>query len=411
MGITNNKSDSKSSFRMVCCLRPSIKRNEFNGTIDISDNVKSKFATLIQSVFRGYRARKNMRYQLTDYSKLCQIVNDDYSTEKFDKNPKILQLQSLLPPFVLDDREKFFIESTTQTKHVALLYFDGSIFKGYINHNWQREGFGKLYLPGNSIYEGFFRRNYMEGRGRLYSIDGYVYDGYFYNSMFCGFGKLMSLDGLVYRGEWKDDKQNGYGNEQYSDGSNYAGNFVNGKKNGEGTFTWKNGNYYKGSFVDGELTGFGTYRWIDGRIYCGNWLNHKMEGPGLFIWPDKKKYIGNYSNDMKSGFGIFYSSDGKRFEGFWKNGKQNGKGVVINGTNKRTFFEYLEGQKIKALTDEVEIKCVEDEIEKGKKKIDLEKFLRLAREFSDLIKSQDSRSLNSIGKLLTNSTDKEKNGI
>ena len=391
----NSSSQSKSPgiiSRVFCCSAPSARPTDLRDTVLLNDNIKSKYSTLIQANFRGYLIRKKYNMKPNDFEKLCQVVDTDYSTEKYENNPKIIRLQSLLPKFELNEKEKFLIESSLGCKHVALSYFDGSLYKGFINAKWHREGYGILYTADNSIYEGFFKDNHMEGRGRLYSNDGYVYDGEFYNNMFNGFGKLISLDGVVYRGTWKNDKQSGYGEETYIDGSSYSGYFINGKKNGKGKFTWKNENNYEGNFVNDELNGFGVYRWKDGKIYGGNWINHKMEGVGLFRWPDKKKYIGNYKNDMKSGFGIFYSTDGKRFEGFWKEGKQHGKGCIVNN-ERRTYVEYYEGKKIKVINEEKEAKEVNDEIEKAKSKIDIIKYIQMEK---DLIGNVSFIKKNSI---------------
>ena len=403
MGVNNSNSSNLESQpniiqKAFCCGIHCHRPNEFRDTVLIGDNLKCKNITLLQAAFRGYRIRKLYHIKPNDFEKLCQVVDTDYSTEKFDNNPKIIRLQGLLPKFELNEKEKFIIESSINQKNVTLSYFDGSIYKGFINSKWQREGYGVLYLADNSIYEGFFRDNKMEGRGRLYSNDGYAYDGEFKDNMFNGFGKLISLDGVVYRGTWKNDKQNGYGEETYIDGSSYAGCFINGKKNGKGKFTWKNENCYEGNFVNDELTGFGVYRWKDGKIYCGNWIKHKMEGVGLFIWPDKKKYIGNYSNDMKNGFGIFFSTEGKKFEGFWKEGKQNGIGYIENNLYRRTYVEYQEGKKIRVINDPNECRDINDAIEQEKSKIEVSKYLLMEKELLDntchKVSSLKSDSLN-----------------
>ena len=364
--------------RVFCCTKsPTV--HDANDIVYIADdNIKNTYAIKIQAYFRGHITRSKVNILSQNYKKLCKEVPLDYPTTTLDANPTIMHLRSLVPPFQLNEKEKFIIESS-QNKHLALTYNDGSLYKGYVNMKYQRDSYGRLYCADNSVYEGFFKDNRMEGRGVLYSIDGYVYDGEFINGLFHGFGKLVSLNGVVYRGSWKNDMQNGYGEETYVDGSSYCGYFVNGKKNGKGRFVWNTRNSYEGMFVNDELTGYGVYRWKEGKIYMGNWLKHKMEGVGLFIWPDGKKYIGNYKNDMKDGFGIFYSID-KRYEGAWKNGKQHGKGVIVHNNGRVIYIEYYEGMKVRIIDNDMEIKEISGFIEEEKRKVGVERYVKLSQE-------------------------------
>ena len=400
MGISNQKNIAS---KILCCNGRNSQVYNKDIEVDkiIDNSTKFKYITLIQSFFRGYSIRKKYNCHPVNMSSLCQEMPSSFSTEKYENNEKIIKLRNLLSKFELNEKEKFQILSTNY-KNIVLKYFDGSIYKGYVNKNLLRECYGIYYFPNNSIYEGFFKNNKMEGRGRLFCIDGFVYDGEFVNNLFTGFGTLISLDGVIYKGNWLNDKQQGYGEETYIDGSYYKGFFINGKKNGKGKFTWKNGNYYEGDFLNDEITGIGTYHWKDGKIYSRNWKNHKMEGAGVFIWPDRKMYIGYYLNDTKNGFGIFYSTNNKKFEGFWKNGKQHGKGIVINNLQQKIFLEYNEGEKLNKINDIAEQEEIEKNILMEKNKINLTYYLELSNNIIKEIKNVENVSVNKDKDIISN---------
>jgi hypothetical protein len=308
----------------------------------------------IQSCFRGYLYRKNNITMLKSCSlnKILKIDMNKLPGELLDmnyehpiSNPKIKELQKLLPMFTLTEKEKYMLKISNLHKNV-IRYRDGSVYKGYFNKDWLKEGYGNLYMPDHSIYEGFFIRNFMEGRGRVLNSDGILYEGEFANNKANGFGKYMSLDGLTYVGSWKDEKQHGQGEENFPDGSRYEGEYFMGKKNGKGKFSWPNGVQYEGDLFNNDFHGSGVYRWKDGRLYQGQWQHNKMHGNGVFMWPDKKKYIGAYKNDNKHGFGCFIWPDGRKYEGFWEYGKQHGKGCYVNPIEGVVYGEWIKGIKV-----------------------------------------------------------------
>jgi hypothetical protein len=265
------------------------------------------------------------------------------------QNEIVQGIESKLGNFSLNDKESL-VNSYTKLKKYCIRYSDSSIYKGYFNKLWQKEGYGVLYLPDGSKYEGFFTNNVMSGRGRLISSNGYYYEGNFALNCANGLGKFVNNDGAIYVGYWKNDRQHGLGEEVYQDGSRYEGNFEFGKKSGKGLFIFPDNSQYNGSFENNMFHGFGIYRWSDGRIYQGEWGNNKMHGKGIFIWPDKKKYIGGYEDDKKDGFGIFIWPDGKTYEGMWKDGKQHGYGrILITSPEYKTLGEWADGKKIKTI--------------------------------------------------------------
>ena len=151
--------------KTLCCDPTYIKQEtklnitDYNNIID--EQQKNQNITLIQSYFRGYQIRKLYKMTPIEKKNLCQEIPFSYSTQKYDSNEKILKLRSLLPKFELTEKEKFEIESNSYKK-IALLYFDNTIYKGYVNNKNLRYGYGVLYYPSSTIYEGFFKNNKME---------------------------------------------------------------------------------------------------------------------------------------------------------------------------------------------------------------------------------------------------------
>ena len=355
-----------SSKEFFCCNHNNSLKN---ADISIKNKTESEQLSKIQANFRGYLFRKknhsllsnfntNNSSSITDLTKQIKEIPMSYSTEVQDNNPKIIKLKALLPKFEINEKEKYLLNISQELKPMALLYPGNSIYKGTVNSRFQKEGYGKLYLPDGSIYEGFFKENKMEGRGRLTNIEGFVYDGEFKNGQANGYGKYLKLDGTIYKGNWINEKLNGICEICNSDNSMYIGNFVNGKKNGRGKFIFPEGNFYEGFFSDDNINGEGYFKYRDGRIFIGNWKNNKMNGYGIFIWPDKKKYYGNYINNNKNGFGIFYWIDGKKYVGFWSEGKQHGYGYIETIDGKE-YGEWYEGKHIKSMNSEKEINIID----------------------------------------------------
>jgi hypothetical protein len=274
----------------------------------------------------------------------------DNEVEKIRLKEKVADTENLLGAFIIEEKEviRYLEDYKFKLRKYQILYPNGSVYIGYFNPDWEREGYGIYILEDGSKYEGTFQKNKMWGRGRLISIQGDYFEGEFKEDKASGFGKYVNKEGGVYIGYWKNDKQNGRGEELYVDGSQYDGLYHDGLKQGLGKFTWIDGSVYEGSFYKNNIEGSGIYRWMDGRIYHGQWKNNMMEGLGLFLWPDKKKYIGQYSKDKKSGYGIFLWPDGKKFEGQWSEGKQNGFGT-LTFNNKKKFGSWKNGLKEKWL--------------------------------------------------------------
>jgi hypothetical protein len=364
-----------------CCKR-CITGFEFKDDYILTSKKSIISLIILQSVYRGYIYRKKSKYGTlnpTISGNGLGMVDNFFIQEKKpgievsfttepqqESNSKIIKLKELLSPFELNEKETFMLKNNYLRRY-AILYNDKSLYKGYYNKDWLREGYGVYYLSDGSIYEGFFKDNNMEGRGRLLNSDGFCYEGDFLDNKANGFGKYMSLDGITYIGYWKNEKQHGFGEEIYPDGSRYEGDFENGKKNGKGKFICYDGQQYEGDFLNNDIHGYGTYKWKDGRIFQGNWANNKMEGNGIFAWPDKKRYAGSYKQDNKQGYGVFIWPDNKKYEGLWLNGKQHGYGVFTNN-GVCQMGEWKVGKKIRWISNDTdEYKTATDELNKQKR--------------------------------------------
>ena len=367
MGSVGNKN----YIVLTCCSNRSINQKDFI----IQDKIHSHFyinkIIKLQSIIKGFLLRKKLYLNQEKNEK--KEISLDYKTDDQENNPLIIRLNNLLPKFELSEKETYYINNTN-LKIRAFKYNNNSIYKGMINNNNLREGFGKLYLPDGSIYKGFFHNNKMEGRGRFLNINGYVYEGEFKNNLSDGYGKYIALDGTTYKGSWSEDKQSGLGDICYPDGSRYTGSFKNGKKHGFGKLIFSDLNTFEGNFVNNEIKGEGSYHWKDGRFFVGNWSNNKMNGYGIFIWPDKKRYYGHYADNLKEGFGKFIWDDGHSYEGFWKDGKQDGNGIIKNNNNFKYCF-WNKGKLIKIIEDEeskYKIKKMIEDIKNSKEYQDFE---------------------------------------
>ena len=241
MGSIGNKNHTIFS----CCSNKFLYQSDFNLEDKIYSSIYSKKIIKIQSIFRGYLLRKQIFAIKEMIGK--KEISLDYKTDAQENNPLIIRLNNLLPKFELSEKETYYINNTN-LKIGAFKYNNNSVYKGMINTNNLREGFGKLYLPDGSIYKGFFHNNKMEGRGRYLNINGYVYEGEFKNDLSNGYGKYIALDGTTYKGSWSEDKQSGLGDISYPDGSRYTGNFKSGKKHGLGKLIFQDLNTYEGNF-------------------------------------------------------------------------------------------------------------------------------------------------------------------
>jgi hypothetical protein len=200
------------------------KETEFRDNYIISSKKGILLIIKLQAMFRGFMYRK--KRMLYNRKASCNGIgiNDNYfsvekkpglevsfTTESNNQiNSKILKLKELLAPFELNEKETFLLKNNYLRRY-SFLYHDNSLYKGYYNKDWQREGYGIYYRTDGCIYEGFFKSNKAEGRGRLLHIDGFCYEGDFTDNKANGFGKYVNSDGMTYLGYWKNDVQDRFG--------------------------------------------------------------------------------------------------------------------------------------------------------------------------------------------------------
>ena len=244
------------------CCKVFLKDQEYKDNYILASKKSLMAIIKLQAIYKGYIYRKKRKLcagSVSNFSINNGLGSGDnffmqdkkpgvevsFTTEpQQEMNSKIIKLKELLAPFELNEKETFMLKNNYLRRY-AFLYNDNSLYKGYYNKDWQREGYGVYYLPDSSIYEGFFKGNNIEGRGRLINSDGFCYEGDFLDNKANGFGKYISLDGITYLGYWKNEKQHGFGEEIYPDGSRYEGDFEMAKNMEKGNLFAMMGNNMK----------------------------------------------------------------------------------------------------------------------------------------------------------------------
>lgn len=198
--------------------------------------------------------------------------------------------------------------------------------------NNQRNGKGKILLPGGGFYEGEFRNGVYHGFGNL-TTSKQTYKGYFEEGKKKGKGTLVDLvNHITYEGNFDNDEREGEGKETYEDGSVYVGSFVKGKKCGKGKLVLPNGSFYRGDFKDDKLDGKGLFKWNKEKSYYGQWNNNEICGFGILTEPNVK-HIGYFDKDVKWGYGAsFYFENGTTLLGKWENDCLEGYVIAFVGS-------------------------------------------------------------------------------
>jgi hypothetical protein len=129
---------------------------------------------------RNKNLRALTRYFITpDGFNEAEMPGRLIKVDKIQVHESVFSTEKKLGDFVIDEKEliKFIEENKNKLKNYSIQYDDGSIYYGYYNKSWEREGYGVLILPDGSKYQGFFRENKMNGRGRLVGIEGDYFEG------------------------------------------------------------------------------------------------------------------------------------------------------------------------------------------------------------------------------------------
>ena len=235
-------------------------------------------------------------------------------------------------------------ENNDEVFYVPLIKFPtGEYFSGFVNKNFQKQGYGIQINEDGTVYKGFWQNNDIdygaiidkndtyyigeikekkpEGTGEIFEKNKYKFEGKFVNGIPEGEGTFTNFkDGSVYVGSMRNGKKVGYGKMTKNDGTVYEGEFAEDCFNGHGILNYSTGQKYDGDFKDGKIEGYGKFYWEDGKVYEGNFINGQKSGLGKMIWSETQYYEGNWVNDLQHGEGVYYL-DGKFSKGKFRFGK------------------------------------------------------------------------------------------
>ena len=197
---------------------------------------------------------------------------------------------------------------------------NGEIYKGDINKNKEKHGFGKLISPSLKRI-GMWRRDNFTGWGREIKENGDIYEGKFINGILNGKGIYKSKNKkTTYIGDYLNSMRHGKG-ELYTENFHYKGDFKNDKLEGKGKIEIYNEGEYEGTFKDNLFEGKGMLKWKNGNYYIGHVSKGKMNGYGEETFLNGNIYKGYFVNGIKEGKGKIITADGKIIEGIFKNGE------------------------------------------------------------------------------------------
>jgi hypothetical protein len=238
-----------------------------------------------------------------------------------------------------------------------------TLYKGNVNIDLVKTGYGILYYQNGDVYEGNWNNNEFTGYGRHTDSKGNIIEGLFEAFKINTFGEMWTSDNCYYIGAFNNNIKQGTGKES-SKISEYEGDFYQNKKHGVGKIVYKNVvESYEGEFNKDEITGRGTYTWANKDQFSGDFVNGKMHGKGEYLWPEGGRYVGEYKNNIKEGKGIFYWTNGRVYEGEFERGKPHGKGIIKQfGKEYIVTFEngnLKEKHKIESNTEMIDKQSIE----------------------------------------------------
>lgn len=243
----------------------------------------------IQSVWRGYRLRRQLRIS------------------------RVHVMSARLGPF--DYGSGLKVQGVV--RRVPMQVAEGVYTGEWNSYTRQREGRGVLDFTTGSRYEGYWKDDKPSGRGRMIYASGDVYEGEWMDGQCHGTGKLTYRDGY-YEGSWAQGIRHGQGTEAYIDGSQYKGNFNRGHRQGNGRLQLADGSCYQGEFKKDLIDGSGTFVWRDLSSHTGLWHRGKRHGHGCFRAHDGRVFEGSYVEDKREGRGLLHLPDGSCISGIWK---------------------------------------------------------------------------------------------
>ncbi len=332
-------------------------KNNIIPQIKLNRNAKK-----IQSIFRGYKIRKNYENKIKPELK---------ETEKNIIKKNLLELSKTNPNI---NKEQLNISQSSYNSKEWKNYYNNNdsffnydygntinnqciikrtnsnkieLYQGSINLKNEKQGFGIL-ITENKTLTGFWRENNFTGWGKEKNKTGEIYEGKYINGKLNGKGIYKNNNGDFYYGEYINGLKNGKGKEKNSE-FEYEGDYKNNKLNGIGKIKFKNKQCeYEGNFENNNLNGFGIFKWENGEVYEGNLNNGIISGRGKYIYPDGEIYEGDYKRGIKQGFGKIKFSNGNSYEGPFNNGLPHGIGKYIK-KGKSKNVEFNNGKFIKVI--------------------------------------------------------------
>ena len=138
-------------------------------------------------------------------------------------------------------------------------YPNGDTYKGQLNSEKKRHGYGLYKMSNGTVYCGQFDNGHPCGIGHYTYASGDQYFGQIAEKDLNGYGKYVSKNGTIHEGYYKDGSRNGYGRMWAPNKSFFSGMYKNDVIEGEGRYRYPSGDVYVGEFRAGKFHGQGTY--------------------------------------------------------------------------------------------------------------------------------------------------------
>ena len=233
------------------------------------------------------------------------------------------------------------LENNKTMKFENIQYKNGDTYKGTVNKNNKKEGYGTYSNKNNFIYKAIWKDNKIGDYGIFIDPEGNYFKGTLINGEINN-GEMVIKNKFKYVGDFANYLPNNTGIiYHFQDKYIYKGDFINGIKEGKGIIKYSNDTIYEGEFKNDKYEGQGKIIFNKGGSYEGQFKNNFMNGKGKYIYPDGKIYEGEFQNGLKHGYGKIIWNENKYFEGYWINNKQHGEGkYYLNGKILKSIFRY-----------------------------------------------------------------------
>lgn len=154
---------------------------DFEWKSDADKAQANKSAEVIQNKYRNSKVKgriTNRRKEVEDEFDLNienfgKFISDEEMSGRTDR--KVREVEERLEALILskEDKEKY----ANVFQKPAILFNDGSVYKGSWNYTNKKHGFGKYIKPDGSKYEGFWSEGKISGKGRYIEKIGNYYEG------------------------------------------------------------------------------------------------------------------------------------------------------------------------------------------------------------------------------------------